>query len=460
MDLKATFLLAVFAAAVIDAAPLAAQQQRLVVTNTYGDAKCVVNYDESRVGPYVLEDPLAFADGRKVRSAADWEARRAEILGIFAREMYGAEPPRPAVLNADLVDEKVTCAGYAIRRQYDMTFTADRSGPRIRWIVWIPRWAKKPVPVISFLNYRGNHELVTDEDVPVMAAWSRDGKYVAGHRASAATRGLFQRNDSDTVFPLNMILARGYAVMSACYCEVSPDPTWSEPDPRFAQRTFAYTGVFELWGPRDESRKDNTTSLGAWAWALSRGLDLAERMPEIDARRSVVTGCSRLGKSALLAAARDTRFAVCVPNQCGGGGVCLAKRDYGENVNTEIHAFSHWYCRAYDKYAADPAKLLAFDQHLLVAAVAPRALLVEGFDSSRWMDVKGEYLACAAAASVWRFLGRGTMPDVPYPDNYDTSAIGRHFGFVRRSEQHGISAHDWTWLLDFADGALDNGRAK
>ena len=39
---------------------------------------------------------------------------------------------------ADLVDEKVACAGYAIRRQYDMTFKADRTGPRIRWIVWIP----------------------------------------------------------------------------------------------------------------------------------------------------------------------------------------------------------------------------------------------------------------------------------------------------------------------------------
>ena len=425
-----------------------------VVTNTYGGVKCVVNYDESRVAPYTLEDPLKFADGRPVRTAADWEARRAEILAIFAKEMYGVEPPRPSVMNADLVDEKVTCAGYAIRRQYDMTFKPDRTGPRIRWIVWIPRWAKKPVPVISFLNYRGNHELVTDDDIPVMTAWSRNGKYVNGNRASDATRGLMQRTDSDTAFPLGMILARGYAVMSACYCEVSPDPTHNESDPRFLQKKFAYTGVFDLWGPRDESRKDNTTSLGAWAWALSRGLDLAERIQEIDAKKSVVTGCSRLGKSALLAAARDTRFAVCVPNQCGGGGVCLAKRDYGENVKTEVNSFSHWYCRAYDKYAADPARLLSFDQHLLVASVAPRALLIEGFDTSPWMDTKGEYLACAAAAPVWSFLGMGTMPGDSYPDNYETSSIGSHFGYVRRSEQHGISAYDWQWLLDFADGAL------
>jgi hypothetical protein len=110
----------------------------LVVTNVYGGVPCVVNYDESRVAPYALEDPLTFVDGRRVKSAADWEARRAEILGIFAREMYGVEPPAPGVLNTDLVDEKVSCAGYAIRRQYRMTFTADRSGPVVNWIVWIP----------------------------------------------------------------------------------------------------------------------------------------------------------------------------------------------------------------------------------------------------------------------------------------------------------------------------------
>ena len=53
--------------------------------------------------------------------------------------------------------------------------------------------------------------------------------------------------------------------MSACYREVSPDPERNEKAPRFQQNPFAYTGVFELWGKRDESRTDNITSLGAWA---------------------------------------------------------------------------------------------------------------------------------------------------------------------------------------------------
>ena len=446
-----------FIVAIVAALAAHAERPKFSIAK-YGDVECYVNYDKARIAPYRLEDPLTFLDGRKVKTAADWEARRKEILGIFAREMYGVEPPLPEALNAELVDEKVACAGFAIRRQYRMTFTPDKSGPVVNWIAWIPRWTRKPAPVVLFLNYRGNHELVTDPDVPVMTAWSRNGKFVKDHRASESTRGLMVQTDSDTKFPLGMLLSRGYAVMSACYCEVSPDPAHSEKDPQFSQKTFAYTGVFSLWGPRDESRTDNVTALGAWAWALSRGLDLAERIPEIDAKKSVVTGCSRLGKAALIAAARDTRFAVCVPNQCGGGGVCLAKRDFGENVNTEVHSFSHWYCRAYDKYAKDPANLLTFDQHLLVASVAPRALLVEGFDTSPWMDTEGEYLACRAAAPVWAFLGKGTMPDVPYPENYEETAIGESLGYVRRSENHGISECDWMWLLDFADRALGHCR--
>ena len=132
------------------------------------------------------------------------------------------------------------------------------------------------------------------------------------------------------------------------------------------------------------------------------------------------------------------------------GGVPLAKRDYGENVSTENRYFTHWYCRAYAKHSEAPWKTLSFDQHLLVACIAPRALLVEGFDSP-WFDAEGEYLSVKAASPVWEFLGMDGMPDVPFPDDFDTSAIGRRLGYVRRSQNHGISACDWTWLLDFAE---------
>ena len=411
------------------------------------------NYDEAKVAPYTLEDPLTFVDGRKV-TKENWPERRREILGIFAKEMYGAEPPPPEAVVTELVNEKVSVAGYAIRRQYRMWFKADKMGPCVNWIVWIPRHAKKPVPVISFLNYRGNHELVPDEDIPVMTAWSPSGEKAPNHRATEKTRGDMQNPDNATVFPIGMIIARGYAVMSACYCEVSSDPDRRAADVSvYPQEVMAYNGVFTLWGPRDPKRTDNITAIGAWGWALSRGLDLAERIPEIDAKKAVVTGCSRLGKSALMAAARDERFAVCVPNQTGGGGAPLAKRDFGENPSTENRAFTHWYCTAYAKYAADPARTLTFDQHLFLACVAPRALLVEGFGSP-WFDTKGEYLALRAASPVWELLCGTGLPAGTWPEPYDMSAIGSRLGYVRRTEEHGISAYDWMWMMDFADRVL------
>jgi len=404
------------------------------------------NYDPEKITSYTLEDPLTFVNGQKVTDAGQWAARRREILDIFAGEMFGVEPPPPEVMVTELIDEKSDAlAGYAVRSQYRMWFKADKSGPVMDWLVIRPRHATKPVPVILFLNFHGNHQLIPDEDILIPDMWSRD----TPERKVFPDRGTMCDPNSNSTMPVGMLLSAGYAVMTACYCQVSPDPNSNETEERYRQENFAYTGVFDLWGKRDEGRMDNPTALGAWAWALSRGLELAGRIPEIDAGRNVVTGCSRLGKAALLAAARDERFAVCVPIQCGGGGATLAKRDFGENIATEMRMFSHWYCRAYKKYERNPAKLLTFDQHLLISAIAPRKVLIAGFDSP-WFDTEGEFLACQAASPAWEVCGKPGFPQVPYPADYDTSAIGEYLGYYRRTEGHGIADYDWLRLLKFA----------
>ena len=403
------------------------------------------NYDKTKIAPFTLEDPLTFLDGRRVTTPEEWELRRREILGIFAREMYGQEPPAPEELLIDKIEEKPDAmAGFAVRAQYRMRFSPDGKGGEIHWLLLRPRYAAKPVPPILFLNFGGNHAYIPDEEVVIPEMWSHR---LPSHHVDE-TRGTRCDPNSPGCCPIALLIAAGYAVLTACYCQVSPDPNPDEPEERFKQQNFAYNGVFELWGPRDESRTDNITALGAWAWALSRGLDLAERIPELDVSQAIVTGCSRLGKTALLAAARDTRFAVCVPNQCGAGGATLAKRDYGENVATEMRMFTHWFCKAYRKYERNPAQLLTFDQHLLLAAVAPRRLLIEGYDSP-WFDTEGEYLACKAASPVWELLGKKGLPEGPFPADFDTSLIGEDLGYYHRSEEHGLAAFDWWRLIEF-----------
>jgi len=176
---------------------------------------------------------------------------------------------------------------------------------------------------------------------------------------------------------------------------------------------------------------------------------MLEAEPAIDASKVMVTGCSRLAKAALLAGAFDQRFAVVAPIQTGGGGIPIAKRNFGENVTTMTRMFTHWYCSAYRDYARHEDSM-PFDQHLLAATIAPRALLVGGFNEN-WFDTKGEFLSLEAASPVWeKFCGEG-LPKVNWPDNYDRSAIGMRLGYYRRENLHGISAIDWTYMIDFAD---------
>ena len=128
---------------------------------------------------------------------------------------------------------------------------------------------------------------------------------------------------------------------------------------------------------------------------------------------------------------------------------CNTWKAAGEAVQTETTAFTHWFCRAYDKYADNEASL-PFDQHFLLACVAPRPLLVCGFDKD-WFDTKGEFLSVRAASPVWELLGKPGLPDVSWPDDFDTKAIGPCVGYVRRSGAHFISYYDWKWILDFAN---------
>ena len=64
----------------------------LSMTLDYAGVKAVVNYDETKVQPYTLEDPLVFTDGTKVENAVDWLRRRREIFDIFSKEHLGLDP--------------------------------------------------------------------------------------------------------------------------------------------------------------------------------------------------------------------------------------------------------------------------------------------------------------------------------------------------------------------------------
>ncbi|MDD4026066.1 MAG: hypothetical protein PHN85_09110 [Kiritimatiellae bacterium] len=397
-----------------------------------------VNYDEAKVPPYELEDPLVSTNGNRLVSAEEWPERRREMLSLIERELYGTWPPAPETLLIDKTGESETFYGLARMKQFSMYFRPDRSGPRMDWMLLEPAYPKGRSPVIVLLNYRGNHELMPDENVSAPDFWvpKRHTRGKTPNRVDASARGKIR-------YPLESVVARGYAVLTACYLQAATDPETVEMSVDECRKRGCYT----LWKDTDVG------TLAVWGWALSRGLDLAERQPELDATRAVAFGYSRLAKAALLAGAFDERFRVVIPCQTGGGGVPLQKRQFGENADWMTQVFPHWFCRAYMKYANNE-KALPLDQHFILAAVAPRHLLIEGFNEP-WYDTKGEWLACRAASPVWEFLGKPGLPGGDrFPDDFSMAAIGTHLGYVRRPGSHGLSAYDWQWALDFADRAF------
>ena len=401
---------------------------------------------------FAPEDPLTFADGTPVVNASDWALRREEIKDIFQREMYG-EIPAPMPVYVDRIDRGNTVVKgvNAVREQYRMWFSEDRSGLRVDWLVVRPRSASGPVPVILTYNYWGNHLFIHDPEVVITDCWM-ETEPVAGisaHSANPDWRGRFLDGDWRYAYPLDEFLRRGFALVTACYAEVAPDP-----ETVAGQKERSFTRIFDLWGPRDPSRTDNPMTLGAWAWGLMRAMDMIEDLPALDATKVVVTGCSRLGKTSLITAAFDERFALCIPIQTGSGGVPMTKHltPDKESIASETSTYTTWFCPKYATWAGHEAEM-PFDQHLLLSLVAPRPLLVLGFNNL-WFDAYGEFLSVQAASPVWSFLGKdGSFGDT-FPETGASTAIGPNLGYARRDGDHGVNAEDWQWIFPFIENHL------
>ena len=401
---------------------------------------------------FAPEDPLVFVNGTSVHDEDDWALRREEIKEIFQREMYG-KIPDPAPVFIDRLDRANTVvAGVnAVREQYRMWFSEDRSGPKIDWLVVRPRSASGPVPVILTLNYWGNHTFIPDPEVIVPDCWlEKEPAFgINGNSANPDWRGYLLTGELRYHYPINDFLRRGYALVTACYAEVAPDP-----ETVAKQKEIAFTRIYDLWAPRDPSAQDNPMSLGVWAWSLMRAVDMIETLPALDKDKILVTGCSRLGKAALIAGAFDERFALVAPVQTGSGGVPMTKHltPDKESIASETSTYTHWFAPKYATWAGRESEM-PFDQHLLLSLVAPRPLLVLGFNNL-WFDAYGEFLSLQAASPVWGFLGRDPSLGGAFPETGSSSAIGSDIGYARRDGGHGVIASDWEWILGFSDRHL------
>jgi hypothetical protein len=189
-------------------------------------------------------------------------------------------------------------------------------------------------------------------------------------------------------------------------------------------------------------------AISAWAWGLSRMMDYLETEERVNAKQVCVTGLSRLGKTALWAGANDQRFAIVISNDSGEGGAALSKRLYGETTELLIRVNPHWFVEKYKDYNFHPEKL-PFDQHMLIAMIAPRPAYIASAVDDKPADPKGEFLGGKFAAPAYALyglkgVGVDNQPAVDTP-------VGESVGYHVRTGGHDILLYDWQQFVKFAN---------
>jgi hypothetical protein len=362
----------------------------------------VSNYDDSKVKPYSLPDPLIMQNGARVRSAEMWvRERRPEILRLYETDIYGRIPASaPKVQWQVTGTDPAARDGAAVRKTIIGKMGESAEAPRMNLTLYTPAAAKGPVPVILLVNFRGG----TEGDPPVAAD----------------------------------ILSRGWGYASVVYQDIQPDKI----------NTFDQGVIGATLGPgQKQPGPDEWGAISAWAWGVSRILDYFATDKSVDAKRVALFGHSRLGKTALWASALDDRIAAVYASCSGEMGAALARRDWGETVDDMAQNFPYWFATNFQKYVGRWNEM-PVDAHMLIALSAPRPVFITGGTGDQWADPKGEFFAEVAGGPVYRLLGKKDLGVTTLPP-LDTPVIDGDLGWHYHTGGHAATEADWKAFLSF-----------
>jgi len=400
------------------------------------------NFDETKVSPYSVPDPLVCADGSRIRSVADWRARRRpELLNHFAELVYGCTPAgAPAEMHWAVTSiDHQALNGTAVRKEVTIWFTAGDRGAAMHLLIYQPARTPPPGgwPTFLGLNFFGNQSVNPDPGITLSRAWmpASEPHHIVNHRATEASRGTQAAR-----WQIETVLARGFATATAYYGDLCPD----RPD----GLTEAVGALFGT-PAAEQRRNDEWGAIGIWAWGLSRAMDYLSRDHDLDPKRVAVHGHSRLGKTALWAGAQDERFALVISNDSGSAGAKLMRRRFGSSIAYATSAFPFWWCRNYATFGGREHEL-PIDQHELIALIAPRAVHVGSASEDLRADPRGEFLSVLHAAPAYQLHGRAGLGVSTIPE-IGNAALGDGLAYHLRNGPHDITAEDWRHYLKFAE---------
>lgn len=268
----------------------------------------------------------------------------------------------------------------------------------------------------------------------------------------------FRRGVPDRYYPTEEIAENGFDVLTVCLDDITTD------DNDFTN------GLPTIFIPNGRERNNDCGKLVYWSWFASRMLDYAETLPSCDMSQAAVVGHSRLGKTALLTGMLDTRFRYSFSNDSGCSGAALARgnsgnaaqenyemetifegdRDMtkGETIRFIVKYFPFFSCRNYHKYITTNIPE-GYDQHFLVASIAPRFAYIASACKDLWADPVSEFLCGVAASEAYEKLGyKGLVHDEKLPEVGESFHEGR-IGYHLQNGPHFLSRHDWHQFMAY-----------
>ena len=355
-----------------------------------------------------LPELMQHTDGVAV-TAESWQRRRGELLYDLQRFAYGFLPPEPLAV------------GISARVGYDAGWGMDGQSKVRTELCELE---------LSYPTgtYRFPFKLMKPLDVEKPALLVTVGMSLEGIFAALPPEGFVQK---------------GVAVAAVAANEITADA------PGFAD------GICPLLWPDGHTGAD-AGKLLIWGRCMGYVKDALLRSGEFDETHVGAAGCSRYGKTAMVAGAFDEGFTHTVSVCSGTGGASLLRGKIGETVARITENYGYWFNDAY-KAAGDDVDELQMDAHFLAAAVAPRKLLVCSAYEDFWCDPFHEYLTCIAASPAWEVQGaKGFI----YPEPKDVNPGPRYAKigetmfegdvcYSLRAGGHGMPPEDWEVIGRF-----------
>jgi hypothetical protein len=389
-----------------------------------------------------LPDILTMNDGTPVRTTAEWARRRGEMKRILEYYAVGQMPPAPGNVKGTVTRTETVAGGTVVYRLVHLAFgpgeklaldigifTPAAGGPFPAVITQAgtpPGGAVLPRLPPGPNQGRGENVLLlvgpvptapSDAEGPVIPGQLSAGRSVATAESLAADpkhRALFQR---------------GYALVMFNDNDCAEDTTLRNLDGSWAFRNTRFPAAYPDydWGV-----------LAVWAWGASRIADYLQTDPRIDATKLVITGASRSGKAAMIAAAFDERL-MGAPVVTGGGGLGayrFAGPRRSETLDIMVKKYPNWFSPNLHEFWGQREKL-PYDQHWFLALAAPRPFLALEGDTDTISLPEAVRQSFLGARPAYALFGAEDRLGVNYA----------HHG-------HTFDAEDWSALLDFADQHL------